>query len=520
LKISLLTRRFKCGGSISNYCSETIKTINMPDDIMNFDLPVERSSIIKVLGIGGGGNNAVNHMFTKGIRDVNFVVCNTDHQALASSPVPIKVQIGEALTEGMGAGSQPEKGRKAAMENLENVMDALGGNTRMVFITTGMGGGTGTGAIPVIAKACKEAGLLTIAVVTIPFKSEGKVRIRYAIDGITELKDHVDSLLVINNEKLREIYGNQGVSTAFAKADDILTTAVKGIAEIITVAGYINVDFADVETVMKNSGVAIMGMGTASGENRAIRAIENALASPLLNSNDITGAKSILINISSGLGDLELTMDELGEITDYMYEVASDDALIIRGLSQDDTLGENISVIVIATGFEANSIFHPYKPKKPKHIEVLDNKTVIPPQLNPRATEETFTVHEKKSRKSIISDFDEKSQGEFDFGNVPGNNRRDNEDEVFEEEEDRPGATLRKVKQMQKIMKKEGLSNKTIEENIETFEDVPAYVRRNMLLTSNDKISESKLSKFTLTSDEEEGPVLRENNAYLNDNVD
>jgi cell division protein FtsZ len=491
----------------------------MPDDIMNFDLPVERSSIIKVLGIGGGGNNAVNHMFERGIRDVNFVVCNTDHQALTASPVPIKVQIGEALTEGMGAGSQPEKGRKAAMENLDNVMDALGGNTRMVFLTTGMGGGTGTGAIPVIARACKEAGLLTIAVVTIPFKSEGKIRIRYAIDGITELKDHVDSLLVINNEKLREIYGNQGVSTAFAKADDVLTTAVKGIAEIITVAGYINVDFADVETVMKNSGVAIMGMGSASGENRAIRAIENALASPLLNSNDITGAKSILINISSGKGDHELTMDELGEITDYMYEAASDDALIIRGLSQDDTLGENISVIVIATGFEANSIFQPYKSKKLKHVEMLENKNVIPPQLNHRVTEETFTVHEKRTKKSIISDFDEESQGEFDFGTGYGNTR-DSEDENCDNENDKTGATLRKVKQMQKIMKKEGLSNKTIEENIETFEDVPAYVRRNMLLRSNEKISDSKLSKFTLTSDDEDGPVLRENNAYLNDNVD
>jgi len=492
----------------------------MSDDIMNFDLPVERSSIIKVLGIGGGGNNAVNHMFEKGIRDVNFVVCNTDHQALASSPVPIKVQIGEALTEGMGAGSQPEKGKRAALENLDNVMDALGGNTRMVFITTGMGGGTGTGAIPVVAKACKEAGLLTIAVVTIPFKSEGKVRIRYAIDGITELKDHVDSLLVINNEKLREIYGNQGVSSAFSKADDVVTTAVKGIAEIITVAGYINVDFADVETVMKNSGVAIMGMGMASGENRAIRAIENALASPLLNSNDITGAKSILINISSGKGDHELTMDELGEITDYMYEVASDDALIIRGISQDDTLGENISVIVIATGFEANSIFQPYKSRKPKHVEILENKNVIPPSLNPQRNEETFTVHEK-GRRSIITDFEEESQGELDFGKGRGAGiKRTSEDGNCEEENDKSGATLRKVKQIQKIMKKEGLSNKTIEENIETFEDVPAYVRRNMMLKASEKTSESKLSKFTLTSDDEDGPVLRENNAYLNDNVD
>lgn len=495
----------------------------MPDDIMNFDLPVERSSIIKVLGIGGGGNNAVNHMFEKGIRDVNFIVCNTDHQALAKSQVPVKVQIGEALTEGMGAGSQPEKGKKAALENINEVMDALGGNTRMVFITTGMGGGTGTGAIPVIAKACKEAGLLTIAVVTIPFKSEGKVRIRYAIDGITELKDHVDSLLVINNEKLREIYGNQGVSTAFAKADDVLTTAVKGIAEIITVTGYINVDFADVETVMKDSGVAIMGMGSASGENRAIKAMENALASPLLNSNDITGAKSILINISSGTGEHELTMDELGEITDYMYEAASDDALIIRGLSQDENLGENISVTVIATGFEANSIFQPYKAKKEKKVEILENSNLVPPKIIPERTTESFSVHERSKRQSIIADFDEEAQGELDFSLSQAEDnaimrerdRRDEDNGV-----EKPEATLRKVKHMQNILKKEGLSNKTMKENIDTFEDVPAYIRRNMSVNNDDKASESKLSKFTLTSDDEDGPVLRENNAYLNDNVD
>jgi cell division protein FtsZ len=492
----------------------------MPDDIMNFDLPVERSSIIKVLGIGGGGNNAVNHMFEKGIRDVNFIVCNTDHQALEKSPVPIKVQIGESLTEGMGAGSQPEKGKKAAIENLENVMDALGGNTRMVFITTGMGGGTGTGAIPVIARACREAGLLTIAVVTIPFKSEGKVRIRYAIDGITELKDNVDSLLVINNEKLREIYGNQGVSSAFSKADDVLTTAVKGIAEIITVTGYINVDFADVETVMKDSGVAIMGMGGASGENRAIRAIENALASPLLNSNDITGAKSILINISSGKGEHELTMDELGEITDYMYDAASDDALIIRGLSQDESLGENISVTVIATGFEANSIFQPYKAGKKSKVELFPDNTIVPPRVIPERSEGEIKIIEKR-RKSIIADFEEESQGTIDFSqmNQEGmNGLKERNDE--NEDQDRQEATLQKVKHMQNMLKKEGLSSKTMKDNIDTFEDVPAYIRRNMLMTPADKNTESKLSKFTLTSDEEEGPVLRENNAYLNDNVD
>ncbi|MFZ0280943.1 MAG: cell division protein FtsZ [Bacteroidales bacterium] len=494
----------------------------MTDDLMNFDLPVERSSIIKVVGIGGGGNNAVNHMFEKGIRDVNFVICNTDHQALARSPVPVKVQIGESITEGRGAGSKPEVGRQAAMENLDDVMDALSGNTKMVFLTTGMGGGTGTGAIPVIAKACKDAGLLTIAVVTIPFKSEGKVRIRYAIDGITELKDNVDSLLVINNEKLREIYGDQGVSTAFAKADDVLATAVKGIAEIITVAGYINVDFADVETVMRNSGVAIMGMGIAAGENRALKAIEDALASPLLNSNDITGAKSILINISSGSGANELTMDELGEVTDYMYEMASEDALIIRGLSQDENLNDNISVTVIATGFPSNSIFTPYKHPKPKKVELLAINNPVPPHMIPEQGDDLFAVHDKTTG-SIVSDIDEGMQGEIDFNsgrieeiNEIRNRRAQNNDE----EKEKPETTLLKVKHMQNLLKKEGITNKTMKENIETFEDVPAYIRRNMSIGAKEKENESKVSKFTLTSGDDNEPVLRENNAYLNNNVD
>jgi cell division protein FtsZ len=494
----------------------------MADEIMNFDLPVERSSIIKVLGIGGGGNNAVNHMFEKGITDVNFVVCNTDHQALEKSQVPIKVQIGESLTEGRGAGSRPEIGRQAAMENIVDVMEALSGNTKMVFITTGMGGGTGTGATPVIAKACKEAGYLTIAVVTIPFKSEGKIRINQAIDGVSELKDHVDSLLVINNEKLREIYGNQPVSTAFAKADDILTTAVKGIAEIITVTGYINVDFADVETVMKNSGVALMGMGKASGEERAIKAIENALVSPLLNSNDITGASSILINISSGIGEHEITMDELGEITDYMYDAASEDALIIRGLSKDENLKEEICVTVIATGFESNSIFQPYKPRKQTTVELLKPQNSLEETLVPDPGRDTFTVFDK-GKKSIITEFEDESQGIIDFGLENSTNitefrnaRNTREDEPVE----KPEATLKKVKHMQNILKREGLSNKTMRENIDTFEDVPAYIRRNMSLGEPGKAAESKISKMTLSIDENDEPVLRDNNAYLNDNVD
>jgi len=495
----------------------------MADELMNFDLPVERSSIIKVLGVGGGGNNAVNHMFEKGIRDVNFVVCNTDHQALVKSQVPVKVQIGESLTEGRGAGSRPEVGEKAALENINDVMEALSGNTKMVFITTGMGGGTGTGAAPVIAKACKDAGLLTIAVVTIPFKSEGKIRIKQAIDGVNELKNHVDSLLVINNEKLREIYGNQSVSTAFAKADDVLTTAVKGFAEIITVTGYINVDFADVETVMRDSGVALLGMGNASGENRAIRAIENALSSPLLNSNDITGAKSILINITTANGEHELTMDELGEITDYIYEVASDEALIIRGLSRDENLKEEISITVIATGFEADSIFQPYvKSREKQTVNLQTNIPAVPQRIVPEEGSDVFTVHQK-SRKSIITDMDDEPQGIIDFGmsqndeSVPQKSKRN---QIENESGKKANSTLRKVKHMQNILKNEGLSNKAMKDNIDTFEDVPAYVRKNLALGNTEKAAESKVSKFTLSSEDNDEPILRENNAYLNDNVD
>jgi cell division protein FtsZ len=282
------------------------------------------------------------------------------------------------------------------------------------------------------------------------------------------------------------------------------------------------VDFADVETVMKNSGVAIMGMGRAAGENRAIKAIENALSSPLLNSNDVTGAKSILINISSGTGDHEITMDELGEITDYMYESASDDALIIRGLSKDENLNEEISVTVIATGFEANSIFQPYKPPKPEKIDLFATNNSIPRRIIPEKGEDTFSVHEK-GKKSIITDFDEESQGVIDFSLEQSENltdqRRRNSDEDNEIRE-KPEATLRKVKHMQNLLKREGLSNKTMKENIDTFEDVPAYVRRNLSIGAPDNKPESKLSKFTLSSDEDDEPVLRENNAYLNDNVD
>jgi len=309
------------------------------EDLMNFDLPPERSSQIKVIGVGGGGSNAVNHMYKKGIQDVNFIVCNTDAQALHNSPVAVKLQLGDVLTEGRGAGSKSEIGRQAAMESIDRIKEVLSSNTNMVFITAGMGGGTGTGAAPVIASTAKEMGILTVAIVTIPFRFEGPERINQAIEGINQLKDHVDSLLVINNEKLREIYGNLTVSKSFEQADDVLAIAAKGIAEIITVHGYINVDFADVQTVMNNSGVAIMGSATATGEDRAKKAIEEALTSPLLNNNDIEGARSVLLNITSG--SQEITMDEVSEITDYVVSATSRDTTLIWGIGSDESLGED-----------------------------------------------------------------------------------------------------------------------------------------------------------------------------------
>jgi len=320
------------------------------DDLMPFDLPKEKASIIKVVGVGGGGSNAVNHMFKQGITDVDFIVCNTDQQALVNSPVPIKIHLGQTLTEGLGAGNRPDKGKEAAIENLEDVTKVLSNNTKMVFITAGMGGGTGTGAAPVIAKAAKELGILTVGIVTIPFRFEGKRRIDQAINGVKEINKHVDSLLVINNERLREIYGNLGISDAFSKADDVLTVAAKGIAEIITKKGHVNVDFADVKTVMQESGVAIMGSAAAEGEGRAMKAIEQALNSPLLNSNDITGAKNILLNIS--FGEEDLTTDELFDITQYAQDAAGHTADLIWGYNQDITLGKKINVTIIATGFE------------------------------------------------------------------------------------------------------------------------------------------------------------------------
>ena len=319
---------------------------------IQFEMLKEQSSIIKVIGVGGGGGNAVNHMYKQGISGVDFIVCNTDAQALELSPIPNKVQLGASLTEGMGAGADPDVGENSAIESIDDIKRMLGPNTKMLFITAGMGGGTGTGASPVLAKAAKEMGILTVAIITTPFTFEGKKRRSQAEEGLSELRKYVDSYLVISNDRLREIFGNLTMTAAFAKADDILTTAAKGIAEIITIPGYVNVDFKDVRTVMNDSGVAIMGNHVASGEDRAIKAVTGALASPLLKDNEIEGARYILLNITSG--KTEVTMDEVAIITDFIQEKAGLTADLIWGNCIDEALEDSLSVTIIATGFQTS----------------------------------------------------------------------------------------------------------------------------------------------------------------------
>ena len=326
----------------------------MVDGFINFNLNEKTPTIIKVIGVGGGGGNAVEYMYEKGICDVDFVICNTDYQALRNSPIPCKIQLGKELTAGHGAGNNPAMGEKSAQESLADIEAILKKDTRMAFIPAAMGGGTGTGAAPVIAKLSKDMGILTVGIVSVPARFEGPKRLDQARDGLRRLKDHVDCLIVIDNEKIKSIYGSQTISQAFAKANDVLNIAAKGIAEIITLPGYINVDFADVRTVMTDSGVAIMGAAQASGEDRAIRAITEALESPLLNNNDILGAKDILLNITSGTD--EITMDEMSQITSHIIRKVGNNAAVIWGVGTDPDLGDAVSVTIIATGFPTGDI--------------------------------------------------------------------------------------------------------------------------------------------------------------------
>lgn len=452
-----------------------------------------RSAEIKVVGVGGGGGNAVNYMHRQGIHDVDFVICNTDAQAMISSPVETWVQLGPSLTEGRGAGNKPEVGKQAAQENIEDVMQALSQNTKMVFVTAGMGGGTGTGAAPVIAKACQEAGYLTVGIVTIPFRNEGRRRIKQAAEGIKELESYVDSLLVINNERIREMYGDFPISEAFSKADNVLATAAKGIAEIITVPGYINVDFADVETVMRKSGMAIMGTGIAEGKSRAAEAVESALNSPLLNNNDIRGARNILVNITSG--SIEVTMDEIGEITDIVQNKAGFDADLIWGNGKDETLGEKLSVTIIATGFSTSIIpelRNDQHVNKEKHFLVetpVTEKSVTP---NPHLKKEATPNPGQKFIEFNITEEKEKEENEFE-SLYPGTTK------------ERKGVNHQPVSSDFTSMS---------EEDVDNMENIPAYLRRQLRM--NDPQYKRQKSGLTVSSDNR----ISDRNSYLHRQVD
>ncbi|TWJ04335.1 cell division protein FtsZ [Mucilaginibacter frigoritolerans] len=533
---------------------------------MQFEMLKEKSSIIKVIGVGGGGGNAVNHMYRQGITGVDFIICNTDAQALELSPIPNKVQLGASLTEGMGAGSIPEVGKNSAIENIDDIKQMLGSNTKMLFITAGMGGGTGTGASPIIAKAARELDILTVGIITTPFAFEGKRRKMQAEEGMEELKKYVDSFLVISNDRVRQIFGNLTLGSAFAQADNILTTAAKGIAEIITLPGYINVDFKDVRTVMKDSGVSIMGSSSADGENRALKAVEGALSSPLLKDNEIEGARYILLNISSG--SKEVTMDEVSVITDYIQEEAGLAADLIWGNCIDENLGEKISVTIIATGFQtkderekeqsskkivsmlmpentplvkpvnefinpvkANAPAEPYmKPKEePKQTGLFDLFAA------PKAEEPTVIKHDLMAEEPVANESEVADMPEMTFKlsepvvsyDLPV--REQKVPEPVKEPEITVGADDNKTdesieeqlrKSRERIMRLKDLSMKLRNGNIQELESVPAYKRKEIALQQTPASNESQISRFSLLPDDEGNTGIRNNNSFLHDNVD
>jgi cell division protein FtsZ len=538
---------------------------------MQFEMLKEKSSIIKVIGVGGGGGNAVNHMYRQGIMGVDFIICNTDAQALELSPIPNKVQLGASLTEGMGAGSIPEVGKNSAIENIDDIKQMLGVNTKMLFITAGMGGGTGTGASPIIAKAAREMDILTVGIITMPFSFEGKRRKMQAEEGLEELKRNVDSFLVISNDRLRQIFGNLTLGSAFAQADDILTTAAKGIAEIITLPGYINVDFKDVRTVMRDSGVSIMGSCASDGDSRALRAVEGALSSPLLKDNEIEGARYILLNISSG--DKEVTMDEVSIITDYIQEEAGLAADLIWGNCKDEALGDKLSVTIIATGFqtkderekennnkkvvsmlvpenaplvkpinefvtvkaeEANAemflkkegqkqtgLFDLFakgeeasaqqQPSVIKHSLMPEEPTAAPSTDNESGIEFTFKVTESVMNFEPVMQAEPVTQPEPEPEPQPVVGADDHKtDESIEEQ-------LRKSRE--RIMRLKDLSMKLRNGNLQELENVPAYKRKEIALQQTPMSDESQISRFSLT-DTDGQTEIRKNNSFLHDNVD
>jgi len=477
---------------------------------MKFDLPKDQSSIIKVIGVGGGGSNAVNHMYNQGITGVDFVICNTDAQALALSPIPNKIQLGTTLTEGLGAGANPEVGKNAAIEDIENIKAILQNNTKMVFITAGMGGGTGTGAAPVIAEVAREMGILTVGIVTIPFSFEGRRRKQQAEDGLNALRNHVDTMLIINNDKLRMIHGNLKMGECFSKADDILTTAAKGIAEIITVAGYINVDFEDVKTVMKDGGTAIMGSATAEGENRAIQAVTKALESPLLNDNEINGANFILLNVTSGIE--EITMDEIDEITDYIQKQAGYTAELIWGNGTDESLGNKVSVTVIATGFgtsQSGSMEFGAKPQKIVH-DLEATAAVVQSIIEDKTEDVVNEVSEEPFLKTIAV----QPAFEFDTNEIIDNNevkvevKEEEQKIVYQFDEEVIAEVEETIEEEQKVvyhLEEEVVAE--IEENVEEEEEVAFNFEINNIEEVEEEIEE-EISFSSNVEDDNDSPFL------------
>ena len=541
---------------------------------MEFDIPKENSSDIKVIGVGGGGSNAVNHMFNQGIQGVDFIICNTDRQALDISPVPYKIQLGTELTEGRGAGMKPEVGENAALENLEDIRELLSQNTKMLFVTAGMGGGTGTGAGPVIAQIAKDLGILTVGIVTVPFNFEGKKRRIQAEAGLERMRQNVDSLLIISNERLRDFGKNMALTAAFAHADDILTVAAKGIAELISRTGLINTDFNDVNTVLRDSGHAIMGSAQAEGDDRAMEAVTAALASPLLNDNDINGANYILLNISYSKSN-EITMDEMGEITDYVQEEAGSTADVIFGVGEDEALGDKLSVTIIATGFATSEdLIVPLGKPAERIITTLEDaatKEIKQPLENPVtasinndqeqvAEDEPFVKtiepvsaedsiseleNEDANEVKVFHDLNEEESDNNEQKNegpiaweisetiVPENlNENDTQPDLFAEtevvkhqldddldDEVKPTAEDHQKMTQDRVSKiQEHTSRLKNAEGITDYEKEPAFKRRSLFL-DNSKPSESKPSRFGLSEDEEGGSDLSDN-SFLHDNVD
>lgn len=507
----------------------------MENTIMNFDLPRESgSSIIKVIGVGGGGCNAVDHMYRQGIKGVDFIVCNTDQQALDKSPVPTKIILGATLTEGLGAGSNPEVGKNSAIETIDEIRAFLDKKTKMIFITAGMGGGTGTGAAPVIASVAKEMGILTVAIVTIPFGFEGKRRKTQADDGIEELKKNVDTLLIICNDKLREIYGNLKMTDAFGHADNILTTGAKGIAEIITEKLHVNTDFADIQTVLKDSGVAIMGSAEANGENRALIAVEKALNSPLLNDSNIKGARHVLLNVKCGAGENEISMDEFGEITDYLQDAAGGTAEVIQGYGIDETLDNNVIVTIIATGFNNKKDIGVETIKAPvkKVTPLYGNTTPLTVQnslpLNNEVKQEEKKVFELDSQ--VTSKEDNFIYSPVEFAISKQTEESINNEIVLEEEINIVGhfeMPVEKESNNEDMMKKSNERKERLKnfswkmgKSINDMEGTPAYIRKNVQLDNVPHSSDSQVSRYTLSEGEDKKAEIKPNNSFLHDNVD